>query len=404
MQSIGSLLLLIVVLLAAFPVLVLCVEIIAAVCLSKQPSLANAPLGRPRIGVLIPAHNEGIGLRPTLENVKSQLRETDRLLVVADNCTDDTGAIATSLGVEIIERQDPVRVGKGYALDRGIRHFALDPPEVLIIVDADCTFGEGSIDKLAIVCYAENRPVQALNLMKAPEELPGTFQLAEFAWRVKNWIRPLGLKALNLPCQLTGTGMAFPWEIIRSARLATGEIVEDLKLGMELARAGKLALFFPLASVVSYFPTSQEGIDSQKKRWQQGHLNMIAGLAPRMIRDAIINRDVHLLMLALDLTVPPLFFLALIEAGLLAVSIIALWFGAATLSFYVILATNVLFAVAILICWTKFGRDIMPAKTFLTIPLLVGKRLLLYREILFGRRKPQHWIRTDRSRPKPPLP
>lgn len=402
MESLGSLLLLILVLLGALPVLVLCVEIIAAVSLARQPNFQNAALRRPRVGILIPAHNEGIGLKPTLENVKSQLRETDRLLVVADNCTDDTTAITTSLGVEVIERQDPVHVGKGYALDWGIRHFALDPPEVLIIVDADCTFGEGSIDKLAIVCHAENRPVQALNLMKAPEEFPGTFQLAEFAWRVKNWIRPLGLRALNLPCQLTGTGMAFPWEIIRSARLATGEIVEDLKLGMELARAGKPAMFFPSASVVSYFPLSQEGIDSQRKRWQQGHLNMIGGLAPRMIRDAIINRDVHLLMLALDLTVPPLVFLALIEAGLLAVSIIALWFGAAPLSFYLVLAANVAFAVAILICWAKFGRDIMPAKTFLTIPVLAAKRLLFYREILFSRRV-KHWIRTDRSRPKPPL-
>lgn len=401
MQSLGYLLLLILVLLAASPVLFLCVEVFAAVSLTK-PSLESSPLARPRIGVLIPAHNEGLGLRPTLENVKSQLRETDRLLVVADNCTDETGAVAASLGVEIIERQDPVRVGKGYALDWGIRHLALDPPEVLIIVDADCTFGEGSIDRLANVCYAENRPVQALNLMKAPLELPGTFQLAEFAWRVKNWIRPLGLRALNLPCQLTGTGMAFPWEIIRSARLATGEIVEDLKLGMDLARAGKPALFLPSASVVSYFPLSQEGVDSQKKRWQQGHLNMIARLAPRMIRDGILNRDVGLLMLALDLSVPPLVFLALIEVGLLAVSIIALWFGVATASFYMALTANFLFSVAILICWANFGRDIMPAKTFLTIPMLAAKRLRFYREILFSRSTARLWIRTDRSRSKPP--
>lgn len=401
MQSLGSLLLLVLVLLAAVPVVVLCVEVIAAVSLSRQPSRENVPFERPRIGVLIPAHNEGIGLRPTVENVKSQLRETDRLLVVADNCTDDTAAIATSLGVEVIERHDLIRTGKGYALDWGVRRFALDPPEVLIIVDADCTFGEKSIDALAIACHEENRPVQALNLMKAPKEFPGTFQLAEFAWRVKNWVRPLGLRALNLPCQLTGTGMAFPWEIIRSARLATGEIVEDLKLGLELARAGKPALFLPSASVVSYFPLSQEGIDSQKKRWQQGHFNMIGRLAPRMIRDAIVNRDVHLLMLALDLTVPPLVFLGLIETALLAVSIIGLWFGASPLSFYMILAINVLFGLTILICWAKFGRDIMPAKTFLTIPVLAAKRLLFYREILFDRRAP-HWIRTDRSRPKPP--
>ena len=52
---------------------------------------------------------------------------------------------------------------------------------------------------------------------------------------MKNWVRPLGLSNLNLPCQLMGTGMAFPWELIRSANLASGSIVEDTKLGLELA-------------------------------------------------------------------------------------------------------------------------------------------------------------------------
>ena len=126
-------------------------------------------------GSSIPAHNEGVGLQPTIESVKPQLRERDRLLVVADNCTDDTSAVAASLGVEVIDREDPFHIGKGYALDFGIKHFVRDPPEVLIVVDADCVFAEGSIDTLATVCRAEHRPVQALNLMKAPDEFPGNF-------------------------------------------------------------------------------------------------------------------------------------------------------------------------------------------------------------------------------------
>jgi cellulose synthase/poly-beta-1,6-N-acetylglucosamine synthase-like glycosyltransferase len=322
-------------------------------------------------------------------------------LVVADNCTDDTSAVAASLGVEVIDRQDPLHIGKGYALDFGIHHLVLDPPEVLIIVDADCVFTDGSINILAAVCRAEHRPVQALNLMKAPDDFPGTFQLAEFAWRVKNWVRPLGLRALRLPCQLTGTGMAFPWDTIRFAGLASGEIVEDLKLGLDLAKAGKPALFCPSASVVSYFPTSQEGVDSQRERWQKGHLNMIATLAPRMLRDGMMNRDIRLVVLALDLTVPPLFLLALIEFGLLSVSMIALWFGDLGWSFYIVLTTNVLFALGIASCWISFGRDLMPAKTFLTAPLLVGRKLRFYKRIVFGG-VAQHWIRTDRSKSKPP--
>ena len=51
----------------------------------------------------------------------------DRLLVVADNCSDDTAAVARAAGAEVTERSDVERRGKGYALDHGVRHLAADP-------------------------------------------------------------------------------------------------------------------------------------------------------------------------------------------------------------------------------------------------------------------------------------
>ena len=104
----------------------------------------------------------------------------------------------------------------------GLRHLGMDPPDIVIIVDADCRLADSAIDRLAAACAVTHRPVQALDLMTAPDESPINFRVAEFAWRLKNWVRPLGLRALGLPCQLMGTGMAFPWDLIRSADLASG--------------------------------------------------------------------------------------------------------------------------------------------------------------------------------------
>ena len=70
----------------------------------------------------------------------------DRLIVVADNCSDDTAAVASSAGAETVERNEPAKIGKGYALDHALRHLALDPPAVVICVDADCIVSEGAID------------------------------------------------------------------------------------------------------------------------------------------------------------------------------------------------------------------------------------------------------------------
>ena len=63
-------------------------------------------------------------------------------------------------------------------------------------------------------------------------------RILEFAWRVKNQVRPKGTFRLGGACHLMGTGMALPWALISQANLATGHIAEDMKLGVDLTIAG----------------------------------------------------------------------------------------------------------------------------------------------------------------------
>lgn len=55
------------------------------------------------VTVLIPAHNEEASLPRTISSLLSQSRPPDRVLVVADNCTDSTVAIARAAGVDVVE-------------------------------------------------------------------------------------------------------------------------------------------------------------------------------------------------------------------------------------------------------------------------------------------------------------
>ncbi|MGC3971366.1 MAG: glycosyltransferase family 2 protein [Pirellulales bacterium] len=96
--------------------------------------------------MLIPAHNEETVLAATLESVQSQCRPGDRMLVVADNCTDRTSDVARRAGAIVVERHDLQRRGKGFALDWGVRRLETEPPEVVIVVDADCVLAPGSLD------------------------------------------------------------------------------------------------------------------------------------------------------------------------------------------------------------------------------------------------------------------
>src|SRR5438270_9989885 len=105
----------------AIPVAVFFIEVLAALAL-PQHTVANLRRNNYRVAVLVPAHNESTGILATLVDIKDQLLPKDRLVVVADNCDDDTATVAAKAGAEVIERYDLIRIGKGFALDFGIQH------------------------------------------------------------------------------------------------------------------------------------------------------------------------------------------------------------------------------------------------------------------------------------------
>ena len=381
------------------PVAVLFMEVVAAIVAPRRycstwPSSST----RPRVAVLIPAHNESANLLPTLVDVKPQLEKLDRLLVVADNCSDDTASVAATTGAEVVERNEPERVGKGYALAWGLRYLRSAPPDVVIIVDADCRVGVSVISKLAGICANTHRPIQARFLTASQNDFPINFQVAEFALRVKNWVRPLGYKALGLPCQLMGSGMAFPWDIIRSADLASGCLVEDYKLGLDLALMGSPPLFCPSVIITSHFPISSEGQASQRLRWEQGHISMILSVAPGLFLRAIVDANFSLLALLLDAVVPPLSLLGMLAVGVTALAGFATALGTSSTALWVSSASLLGYISAVFISWLTYGRDILPLRSIPLIWPYILRKLPIYRSIL-SRKNNVQWVRTDRSKP-----
>jgi len=385
--------------LLSVPVAVLLIEVIAALKAPKRESFEAKELNiEKRVAAIVPAHNESSGLVPTLQDIKAQLGAEDRLIVVADNCTDDTAAVAAASGAEVIVRNEPERIGKGFAMGWAIAHLHQKPPDFVLFVDADCRLQADLIEGLKRTCHEVQRPVQALFMMRSAENSPINHSFAEFAWILRNWIRPLGLRNLHCPVQLMGTGMMFPWNAISTAPLASGHLVEDLKLGLDLAETGKAPYFFPFVRITSTFPTSAKGTESQRQRWVQGHLATIGKFVPRLLAVGLMRGDINLLALALDLLVPPLFLLALLVAGTTVLTSSVALLGGPWLPALISGGNLVGFCLCVALAWFKFGRQVFPAHEALSFGTFALKKIRLYGRMLIGRTASQ-WIRTDRSSP-----
>ncbi|HUG92325.1 MAG TPA: glycosyltransferase family 2 protein [Planctomycetaceae bacterium] len=351
-----------------------------------------APL---RTVVLVPAHNEELVLAQTLERLLPSLAPGDRALVVADNCTDRTAEIARQCGAEVLERTDPTRRAKGFALDFGVRALAADPPDVLVILDADSQVEPRTIATLSRRTAASGRPVQALYLLEAGDGRPVQL-VSEFGFRFKNLVRPLGLARLGLPCQLMGSGMALPWTIADRVVWASDHLTEDMQLGLDLALTGTPAVFCPEARVTSRFPDRPAAWLSQRTRWEQGHLRTLVQHVPRLTWAALRQRRIDLAALALDLLVPPLSLLILLWLAAAGAAGAGWLCGASAGALWLLAAGGLLAGVAVAAAWAVHCRERIPLRTVAAIPGYIVRKLPIYASF-FLRKGERRWVRTERE-------
>jgi cellulose synthase/poly-beta-1,6-N-acetylglucosamine synthase-like glycosyltransferase len=360
------------------------------------PTSAAAAAPCHRTTVLIPAHDEGTAILPTLTDVRAQLGPHDNVLVVADNCTDDTAAIVQATGIEVAVRTDPTRRGKGYALEFGVRHLANNPPDVVVILDADCRLDKDALQHVSGRAMESGHPAQSLYLMLAPENSPSDKGFNLFAWRVKNWIRPLGLRVFGLPTQLFGTGMAFPFRLLVDRDLGNSRLAEDTALGIALATSGHPPLFVSEARIFSHFPMAQAGSQQQRLRWEKGHIDNIIDLVPGALLKSLRDGNLGLAALAIDIAIPPLSLLVLITLSCETVAGALFILGGASTALAVSSLSILLLILGTLIAWIAVGRDVLPFFELVRLPLHVIGKLGLYRSISSGK-APSTWIRTDRN-------
>ena len=386
---------------------------------AAPPARASSPL---LLAVIVPAHNEALVLSGTLHSLKVQQypRECFEVVVVADNCTDETAALARAAGATVLERTHADERGKGFALNHAIAALLARPlsPDGIIIVDADTWVAPDFLARMSA----------RLHLSLAPNGLgawQGRYGVLNFGenWRaglmaaafdLVNHVKPLGRENLGLSVGLKGNGMAFTRAVAAQVAWPGGSLTEDLDYGLELLRRlGVRVGYAHEARVLAQMPVTAAQAGSQRSRWERGRLQIVRERALPLVWEGVTRRNRRLLDMGGDLLVPPLAELgALVSVGL-GLAVLgattrllphpSVWLAAAAL--------NALgLCVYILGGLSLAGAPKRAYTALLRAPFYAVWKFAL---LLSGRRRrgaSQEWIRTERaplsaeSAPTPPPP
>lgn len=347
------------------------------------------------LAVIVPAHDEALGIAGMLADLLRTV-DSSAVIVVADNCSDSTADLARTAGVRVVERHDPGRRGKGFALAFAREALAAAPPQAVVVLDADCRVARGDPRVLAARAVRENCAVQAENVQQAPPGSSPLVQIGAFAFFVMNVVRAKGMERLGGGAWLQGTGMALPWTTFAQLHLASTDTVEDLGLSLQLARAGVPVRLDSRCAVTSESAGAAGHLD-QRRRWELGFLRTGLRHGLPLVARGLATRSRLVAVVGAHLLVPPLALLFAVAAVALGASVGAhmLWgtspWPALTLGAAVMLA-----GLAILAAWVLRGRAIVSFTAMAAAPIYILWKIPMY--LGFGSKRAAAWNRADRSK------
>jgi cellulose synthase/poly-beta-1,6-N-acetylglucosamine synthase-like glycosyltransferase len=364
------------------------------------PKVAPKVTNPPHVSIIVPAHDEAEVIAATVASLAgtSYAPALRRIIVIADNCTDDTAKIARSAGAEVWERQSETERGKGFALRFAIDRLLKDgapATDAVVVIDADTRVDAQLLDFFAWRLSQGADWIQAYYNSSNPDASWRT-RLLTLALSLINgaWLK--GQDALGIGVLWRGNGMCMRASALRRQPWQGHGLAEDIEFGWLLRLAKERVQFCSGARVYGDM-VSQSGkaADSQRQRWEHGRRIVKRQFRWRIVRAgpvSIARRVVYLV----ELYMPALSSLAVVVATALL-----FYCGAAYATFGELQRTTLLdlqllecgaLALYLVTPFVRMGVPIRYLAALVHLPTYA-----LWRAGLMLKRAPTAWVRTPRE-------
>jgi cellulose synthase/poly-beta-1,6-N-acetylglucosamine synthase-like glycosyltransferase len=347
-----------------------------------------------RFLILVPAHNEERLLPSLLANLH-QLDYPASLYaihVIADNCTDQTAALARANGAFAHERVEDEQRGKGYALQWLIQQLEINaaPHDAVLILDADSIVSPNFLSVMDARLARGERAIQAYYAVRDPQS-SWSASLRSVALAALHYLRPLGRMPLGGSAGLKGNGMVFAAEILREYQWSAS-LTEDIEYHMTLILGGHRVTFAPDAIVWAEMPSSLKAAHTQNVRWERGRQEMLRQYVPRLLRAALARRNFLLFDAAVEQIIPPFSLVAAASLLSLIAAVALQSIPAVLLGVFLLLGQAVYILAGLWL--SKAPKKVYQA--LLYAPIFIVWKVWLYLRVLIGLDR-KGWTRTARN-------
>lgn len=340
-----------------------------------------------RLAVVVPAHNEETLIGRCVRSILASQPGDVEVLVVAHNCSDNTGIEAERAGARTLVLNETSQTGKGCALHHGFSTAMAEGFDAVLVIDADSVVSINLIDAVRQRFIAGAKALQCRYQMLSEVSSRRT-RLMDLAFMGFNVVRPRGRERLGLSVGLFGNGFGLHKDVLEKLPYEARSTTEDLEYHLMLVCEGIRAELVDSASVVSEAPASATGATTQRARWEGGRLRMMRQWSPRLLA-LVVRGHLQLLEALLDLLGLPLAF----GVGLLALAVClpVEWLRIYAAASLAVIALHVLVAAA-------SGPDFVGSmKALLTAPLYILWKLWMFPRIWRASRANTPWVRTSRD-------
>ena len=240
-----------------------------------------------KYAIIVAARNERTVIGNLIDSVKRQNYPEDMLdiFVVADNCTDDTAAIAREMGAICYERFDTEHRTKGYALQYLVecirRDYGIESYEGYILFDAANLLAPNYLEEMNNAFDAGEKIVTSYrNTKNFGDNWISASYGVHWLRTVRNEHRPRSL--FHLATRIQGTGFLFANELIKDGWNWVS-LTEDRAFCADAVARGYKISYNHDAIFYDEQPVSFKIAMRQRIRWSKGHLQAFVEIGPKLL-------------------------------------------------------------------------------------------------------------------------